>query len=167
MSLVLFRCVFSHTPVVTSIPMKENRSLEGTKRITANHSSYYACCIHILTWQCHLESVTRVLVIQKLYSVYFNLPEMKTQCCQAHIPFGWGGGSRVHVGHHGVVHVSQRPRRAKIEILIPVSALKNQKGNKRDAGEKDMALCCDSTRPRAAAAIAWHKGTGRASSAPA
>lgn len=35
------------------------------------------------------------------------------------------------MGHHGIVHISQRSRRTKIEVFIPVSDLKNKKKRKK------------------------------------
>lgn len=61
---------------------------------------------------------------------------------RAHVPFGGRGCSRGDVGHHGVVHVGQRPRRTRREIVIPVSDLKpkSRRRKRADSGEKDVAV---------------------------
>lgn len=35
--------------------------------------------------------------------------------CLLCLPFCWRGGSRRHVGNHGIIHVSEEPRRAEIQ----------------------------------------------------
>lgn len=61
---------------------------------------------------------------------------------RAHVPFGGRGCSRGDVGHHGVVHVGQRPRRTRRETVIPVSDLKpkSRRRKREDSGEEDVAV---------------------------
>lgn len=54
------------------------------------------------------------------------------------------------MGHHGIVHISQRSRRTKIKVFIPVSDLKNKKirKEKEKKKEKDTTVFCDNIRSK-------------------
>lgn len=75
------------------------------------------------------------------------------------------------MGHHGVVHVSQRPRRAATEVFIPVSDLKkppNKPTTRKQARAGKRTLLCSvpTAAQRASAETASHKEAGRAWSTP-
>lgn len=128
---MLFTYPFSHTHVITPIPREENHSSERTKRSTANNSLHQESCTRIWKWWCYLKCTTRVPVTSNPYCALLSPWGVQTRRCRAHVPFGGCGCSGGDVGHHGVIHVSQRPRRTRTEILIPVSDLrKNQKTQK-------------------------------------
>lgn len=51
------------------------------------------------------------------------------------------------MGHHGIIHISQRSRRTKIKVFIPVSDLKNKKIRKKKK-EKDTTVFCNNIRSK-------------------
>lgn len=67
------------------------------------------------------------------------------------------------MGHHGVVHVSQRPRRTETEMFLPVRDRTNGKGNNPTLGKGHHRARGQRRVPAAAAAeIALPNGPRRA-----